>query len=119
MKGVFLILGLLMIFALGTGCRTVPRHLAQEEVVIYYPVEYPVLDPIYIGGPHPLPPPTSPVPRPVITNPVPPRDPQPKNPNDGGSYNQRDSLQGGGNRNPGETKTYPPVKIPVQNDRVQ
>jgi len=115
MKVVLFKIGLLMIFALGTGCRTVPRHLAQEEVVIYYPIEYPVLDPQPIGGPQPVPSPTTP----VISNPTPPRNPQTKNPNDGGSYNQRDPLQGGGNRNPGETKTYPPVKKPVQNDRVQ
>ena len=115
MKGVLFILGLLMIFALGTGCRTVPRHLAQEEVVIYYNVEYPVLDEKPIGGPHPLPPATTP----VINNPVPTRDPQPKTPSDGGSYSSRDPLQGGIKRPPGEIKTNPPVKKPVQNDRVQ
>jgi len=115
MKGVLFIISLLLIFALGTGCRTVPRHLAKEEVVIYYPIEYPVLDPQPIGGPLPLPPPTTP----AINNPVPPRDPQPKNPDDGGSYGKRDPLKGGGKKLPGGIKTYPPVKKPVQNDRVQ
>lgn len=115
MKGVLLLISFLFMLTLGTGCRTVPRHLAQEEVVIYYPVEYTLLDDKPIGGPHPLPPPTTP----TIKNPVPTRDPQPKNPNDGGSYNQRDPLKGGGKRSPVETKTYPPVKKPVKNDRAQ
>ena len=115
MKGVLFIISLLLIFVLGTGCRTVPRHLVQEEVVIYYPIEYLVLDPQPIHGPYPPLPPTTP----AINNPAPTRDPQPKKPGDSGSYSKRDPLQGGGKRPPGEIKTYPPVKKPVQNDRVQ
>ena len=93
------------------GCHTVPRHFAREEVVVHYyyepiPPECPPIE-----GPNPPPPPT----QPIVKDPIPQRDQQTKNQNNGGSYNQRDPLQGG-HRN-GEIKSDPPVRKPGHNDR--
>jgi hypothetical protein len=100
------------------GCQTVPRQLVREEVVIiYYEPVY--IDPPYIPEPPTPGPPTQPIIRPGIDNPNPPRDQQSKIPDNGGSYGNRDRLQGGDNRESGEIKTYPPVRKPKQNDRVQ
>jgi len=119
MKGVLFSTAILSLILIGMGCQTVPRHLVKEEVIVYYPPEYPIINPRPIGGPHPLPPPTDPITNPKVNNPIPPRDGNPDNSNNGGSYIERDPLRGGSNRNPGETKIYPPVKKSGQNDRVQ
>lgn len=100
------------------GCQTVPRHLVREEVVIIY------YEPIYVDPPNYLEPPifdppTKVVTRPVTNNPTPPRDLQSDQLKDGESYGKRDQLSGDKNRNPGENKTYPPVRKSEQNDRVQ
>lgn len=118
MKGVLFSLATLELIFLGMGCQTVPRHLVQQEVIIIYPPEYPIT-PILIGGPHPVPPPTSPETPPVIRDPRPPRDGNPSNSNSGGSYTERDPLKGGSPRDPGKIETHPPVKKSGQNDRVQ
>jgi len=106
----------LILFSL-IGCQTVPRHLVREQVVIIY------YEPIYVDPPYiPDPPypdlPTTPVTNPKVDNP-PPRDLESDNQNNGGSYGKRDPLQGGDNRQPRETKTYPSVKKPERNNRVQ
>jgi len=106
----------LMLFSL-IACQTVPRHLVREEVVIiYYEPIY--VDPPYVPNPPILDPPTQPVTNPKVDNP-PPRNLQSDNINNGGSYGKRDPLQGGDNRQPVNTKTYPPVRKPERNDRVQ
>lgn len=98
------------------GCYTVPRHLAKEEIIIYYyEPEYVYIEPV--GGPWPVPDPPTHITNPIINNPSPPRDRQPEKPQD--NYGKRDPLQGGDHRDPGGIKTYPPVKTPKQNDRVQ
>jgi hypothetical protein len=99
------------------GCQTVPRQLVREEaVIIYYePIIY---DPPYIPEPPTPGPPTQPIIRPGIDNPNPTRDQQSKIIDNGGSYGRRDPLQGG-DKEPGQIKTYPPVRKPKQNDRVQ
>jgi len=118
MRGV-LYLSLICVSILGLiGCQTVPRHLVREEVVIYY-YEPPIVDLPPIEGPYPPQPPVQPITRPEINNPTPPRDLQSKPPDNGGSYGKRDPLQSAGNRQPVVTKTYPPVKKPKRNDRVQ
>ena len=119
MKGGFLIsLIILMILSL-IGCHTVPRHLVKEEVVIIYYPEYPIPDPQPIGGPIPIyDPPTQPIRNPIVDN-TPPRNLQSDNPDNGGSYGKRDPLQSEIDRKSGETKTYPPVRKPERNDRVQ
>ena len=99
------------------GCQTVPRHLVREEVVIYY-YEPILVDVPPIDGPPPPEPPHRPIINPIINNPTPPRGHQPVDPSSGGSYGKRDPLQGG-NKEPGEIKTTPPVRKPKQNDRVQ
>lgn len=99
------------------GCQIVPRQLVREEVVIYY-YEPILIDIPPIEGPPPPDPPREPIINPIIYNPTPPRDHQPVNPNSGGSYGKRDPLQGG-DRESGQIKTYPPVRKPKQNDRVQ
>ena len=116
MKGGFLIsLIILMILSL-IGCHTVPRHLVKEEVVIIYYPEYPIPDPQPIGGPIPIyDPPTQPINNPIVDK-TPPRNLQSDNPNNGG---KRDPFQGRNDRESGETKTYPPVRKPERNDRVQ
>jgi hypothetical protein len=108
----------LIVFGLGliglSGCYTIPRHYATQEIIIYYPV--PVEPEPTYGGPHPLP---VPVPKPPSTNVIRP-DRNPITPNDdGNSYHQRDPLQGGNNRGSGEIKTDPPVRTPVQKDQSQ
>lgn len=101
------------------GCQTVPRHLVREEVIVYY-YEPILVDLPPIGGPHPPPdPPYNAIKNPDVNNPGPSRDLQSKNPTNGGSYGNRDPLQGGGNLKTGETKTYPPVRKPEKNARVQ
>jgi len=117
MKGV-LYLSLIGVSILSLlGCQTVPRHLVRDEVVIYY-YQPPIVDLPPIEGPEPPNPPVQPIIRPGINNP-PPRDQQSKTHDKGGSYGQRDPLQGGSSRNSGEIRTYPPVKKPENNARVQ
>ena len=99
------------------GCHTVPRHLVREEVVIIYyePIYF---DPPYYPDPPTPDPPTQPIRNPIIDN-TPPRNLQSDNPDNGGSYGKRDPLQRGNDKKSGETKTYPPVRKPERNDRVQ
>jgi hypothetical protein len=117
MKGILFLFILSAITLSLIGCQTVPRQLVREEVVIIY------YEPVYIDLPYipepPTPgPPTTHVTNPRIDNP-PPRNLQSDDPKNGGSYGNRDRLQGGNNREPSEIKTYPPVRKPKQNDRVQ
>ena len=117
MKGILFLFILSAITLSLIGCQTVPRQLVREEVVIYY-YEPILIDIPPIEGPPPHDPPSGPIINPIIHNPTPPRDHQPVNPNPGGSYDKRDPLQGG-DRESGQIKTYPPVRKPKQNDRVQ
>jgi hypothetical protein len=116
MKGILFLFILSVITLNLIGCQTVPRQLVREEVVIYY-YEPILVDIPPIEGPPPPDPPSRPIINPII-NPTTPRDHQPVNPNSGGSYGKRDPLQGG-DKESGQIKTYPPVKKPKQNDRVQ
>ena len=118
MKGVIFSAAILILTFLGMGCQTVPRHLVQQEVIIIYPPEYPVIDPIIVVDPPYAPPPTKPVTRPSI-NPRPSRDGNPPNSNSGGSYGKRDPIKSGGNSGRIDTKTHPPVKKSGQNDTPQ
>jgi len=108
---------LFSVILLGLAGCNVPRHLIEEEEIVYYFEQVDdYIDPI--GGPHPLPdPPYTPIIYPIVNNPI---DRQPDKPDDdGNSYGNRDPLQGGINRESGEIKTDPPVKKTEQNDRVQ
>jgi len=117
MKGILFLFVFSVIILSLIGCQTVPRQLVREEVVIYY--SEPILvDLPPIEGPPPPDPPRRPIINPIIDIPTPPRDHQPINPSSGGSYGKRDPLQGG-DRDSGQIKTYPPVRKPKQNDRVQ
>jgi hypothetical protein len=116
MKGLILIFVCCVILLGVAGCN-LPRHLIQEEEIVYYFEQVDdYIDPI--GGPHPIPgPPFTPIINPIVNNPI---DRQPdKLKDDGNTYGKRDPLQGGSQRGSGEIKSDPPVRKPQQNDRVQ
>ena len=117
MKGIFFISVTTLTLVSLIGCQTVPRHLVSEEVVIIYyePIYY---DPPYSPHPPTPRPPITPVKNPIVNVP-PSRDSQTKNQNNDGSYGKRDPLQGGDKTGKENIKSDPPVRKPVQNDRVQ
>lgn len=117
MKRIFFLFILSAIALSLIGCQTVPRQLVREETVIIY-YEPIIIDPTYFPEPPTPGPPTQPIIKPEINNPNPARDQQSKIPDNGGSYGKRDPLQGG-DKESGQIKTYPPVRKPKQNDRVQ
>ena len=112
MKGIFF----LLVFGLGlialSGCYTVPRHIVNEEEVVYYPPVDPYIpDPIIIIVDPP--PPSPSIYYPPAPNPSnPPKDRLPDKPQD--TYRERDPLQGGSHRGGGEINTVPPVRTPEQ-----
>ena len=112
MKGIFF----LVVFGIGliglSGCYTVPHHYTYQEVIVYYPAPPPSYPPDPEPWPEPIYPPR---PNPPSTDPPPPKERQPEKPQD--SYNQRDPLQGGSNRDIGGIKTDPPLRNPVAKDR--
>jgi len=116
MKGVaFLTMSVAIVLVL-SACQTVPRHLVREEVVIinYEPI---LLDIPPLVGPQPPDPPYTPITRPSVKDPI---DRNPDKSKDGGnSYGKRDPLQGGNHEGSGKIKPDPPVREPMQNDRVQ
>lgn len=114
MKGLFF----LVVFGIGlmtfSGCYTIPKHIVNEEAVVYYPPIDPYIpDPIIIIVDPP--PPSQLIYYPPSTGTNPQRDRLPEKPKD--SYRERDPLQGGDHRGSGEIKTDPPVRNPVQKDR--
>lgn len=114
MKGIFF----LIVFGIGliglSGCYTIPRHIVNEEEVVYYsPVDPYIPDPIIIIVDPP--PPSPPVYYPPSTGTNPQRGRLPEKPKD--SYRQRDPLQGGNHRGSGEINTVPPVRSPERKDK--